>query len=159
MMVEQRGKRACVIAVTLFALLCSLVFFAFNASAIPYAHSEEEADAGSGLIHIAVTLDCTADEGYTKCVWQPINADDATVEAVMNEVVVASEDKTDRFAHEDYDMQSLASFLADREYTVAVYKAGSQEAGTYSEYTSASIGDETYTQLENGDAVYITVTE
>ena len=158
-MVEQRGKRVCAI-VALFALLCSLVFFAFNASAIPYTHSEEEADAGSGLIHIAVTLDCSAaDEGYTKCVWQPINADDATVEAVMNEVILASEDKADRFAHEDYDTQSLASFLADKEYTVTVYKAESQEAGAYSEYTSESIGDETYTQLENGDAVYITVTE
>lgn len=160
MTVKQKGRWACVgIGVGCIALLCSLMLFASRASAVPYAHSEEEADAGSGLVHIAVTLDCSATDGSVKCVWQPVNADGATVEAVMNEVWVASEDKVDRFAHEDYDTQSLASFLSDKTYTVSVYKAGAQQAGASTEYSSESVGGASYAELEKGDAVYITVTE
>ena len=118
-----------------------------RASALPYAHSEAEADAGSGVIHIAATLDCTAVGGSITAAWLPINADDATVTAVMNEFLTASENKVDRFAHEDYDMKSMADFLSGKEYTVAVYEAGAQQPGADATYTSKSIGDESYADL------------
>lgn len=158
MMVEQRSKRACVVA-ALLALLCSLAFLAFNASTPPQAYGEGESNAETGLIHIAVTVDRTAEGSGPICVWLPINADNPTVETVMNKCLIASEDKTDRFAHKDYATQSLADYLSGKNFTVAVYQAGSQQPGASAEYSSESIGDETYAQLANGDAVYFTVVE
>lgn len=161
-MVEQGTRKACAkacIVGAFFVLLCSLALLAPRALALPYAHSEAEADAGSGLVHVAVTLDCTAIGGPVKAVWQPINADDATVEAVMNEFLTASEDKSDRFAHEDYAMESMADFLSDEEYSIAVYEAGAQEPGADAVYTSSSIGSDASVALETGDGVYVTVTK
>lgn len=157
-MVEAGTKKVFVVT-ALIALLCSFALFAPLASAIPQAHSEEEAAAGSGLIHVVATLDCTATDGSVKTVWLPINADDASVTAVMYEFVTASENKVDRFAHEDYNMESLSDFLADKEYTVAVYLADSQQPGADDLYTSTSAGDESYTGLKTGDSVYVTVTK
>lgn len=155
----EAGTRKALAVVASVALLCSLVLFASSAAAVPHAHSEAEADAGSGLIHIAVTLDCTAVGGSVKTVWLPINSDDATVTAVMNEFLTASENKVDRFAHEDYDMESMTDFLSGKEYTVAVYKASAQQPGSDAVYTSSSIGDESYAGLATGDGVYVTVTK
>ena len=59
-MVEQGTRKACAkacIVGAFFVLLCSLALLAPRALALPYAHSEAEADAGSGLVHVAVTLD------------------------------------------------------------------------------------------------------
>lgn len=160
LMVKQRAKTLG-IAGAAFALacLCALALSTVRATALPFAHSEAEADAGSGLVHIAVTLDCSAVGGSTTFAWLPVNADDASVEAVMNEFLKASENKVDRFAHEDYSLESLADFLAGKNYTVAVYEAGAQQPGAIAEYTSASVGDATFTGLETGDAVYVTVVE
>lgn len=147
-------------ALALVALTGALALSVSLAWAIPYAHSEKEAEAGSGLIHVAVTLDESAIGGPTKAVWLPINADDANVEAVMNEFLNASEDKSDRFAHEDYAMESMADHLSGKEYTVAVYKAGAQNPGTDGfAYTSASAGDSESAPVESGDGIYITVTK
>jgi hypothetical protein len=157
-MVEAGTKRALVVA-AFFVLLCSLALMASRASAVPYTHSETEADAGSGLIHIAATLDCTEVGGSIVSVWLPVNSDDATVEAVMNEFLTASESKVDRFAHEDYNMESMSDFLSGKEYTVAVYKAGAQQPGAEATYTSNSIGDQSYAGLETGDGVYVTITK
>lgn len=157
-MVEAGTKKGLAVA-AFFVLLCSSVMLVPRASALPYAHSEAEADAGSGVIHIAATLDCTAVGGSITAAWLPINADDATVTAVMNEFLTASENKVDRFAHEDYDMKSMADFLSGKEYTVAVYEAGAQQPGADATYTSKSIGDESYADLETGDGVYVTVTK
>lgn len=152
------GTRKALIASALAAVAICAAILVPHAGALPYAHSEEEADAGMGVVHIAVTLDCSAIGGPTKFVWLPINADSPTVTAVMNEFLNASEDKVDRFAHEDYQMESLADFLSGKQYTVAVYKASAQQPGADATYTSASIGDETYSTLETGDGVYVTVT-
>lgn len=157
-MVEAGTKKTLVVA-ALFVLLCSLTLLASRATALPYAHSEAEAEAGSGLVHVAATLDCTEVGGSITTAWLPINADDATVKAVMNEFLTASESKVDRFAHEDYTMKSMADFLSDKDYTVAVYKAGGQQPGAEATYTSTSIGDESYTGLVTGDGVYVTVTK
>ena len=147
-------------AAAFIAVLCSAALCASFAFGLPYAHSEKEADAGHGIIHVAVTLDAKATGGPTKAVWLPINADDATVEAVMNEFLNASEDKSDRFAHEDYAMESMADYLSGKEYTIAVYKAGAQAPGTDGfAYTSASAGSDAGTTLESGDGIYITVTK
>lgn len=157
-MVEVRTRK--MLAVTAFiGLLCSFVLFATSATALPYAHSEEEAAAGSGLIHVVATLDCQATGGSVKTVWLPINADNTTVTAVMNEFLTASENKVDRFAHDDYSTESMADFLADKEYTVAIYEAGAQQPSTDAVYTSSSIGDESYAQLKTGDTIYVTVTK
>lgn len=146
------------IAAACLGLLCAGAI-ALPAQAMPYTHSEQEADAGMGVVHIAVTLDATAIDNGKKAVWLPVNHDHATVEAVLNEFLYASEDKVDRFAHADYDMQSLAEYLDGKTYTVAVYQAGAQEPGTTAVYTSDTIGDATFADLKTGDAVYITVTE
>lgn len=157
-MVEAGTKKTFAVA-AIFVFLCSLALFVPSASAIPHAHSEAQADAGSGLTHVAVTLDCTAIGGSVKAVWLPINTDDASVTAVMNEFMTASENKVDRFAHDDYDMESMTDFLSDKEYTVAVYQAGAQQPGADATYTSESIGDESYATLKTGDGVYVTVTK
>lgn len=154
--VRKLGVGAGVVAL---ALAGSLAALAPQASALPYAHSEEQADAGLGLVHIAVTLDCTEVGGSVKAVWLPINGGEPTVEAVLNEFLTASENKVDRFAHEDYAMESLADFLADKNYTVAVHKAGAQKPGADAVYTSDSVGDAAYAELATGDGVYITVVE
>lgn len=160
LMVKQRAKTIGIVgAAFVLACLCALALYTVRASALPFAHSEEEADAGSGLVHIAVTLDCSAVGGSTTFAWLPVKADDASVTAVMNEFLKASENKVDRFAHEDYNLQSMTDFLAGKNYTVAVYEAGSQEPGDEVEYTSSSVGDESYTGLKTGDAVYVTVVE
>ncbi len=157
-MVEAR-KLGVGVGVAAIALACSLAVLAPQASALPYAHSDKQADAGLGLVHIAVTLDCSEVGGPVKAVWLPVNSSEATVEAVMNEFLTASESKVDRFAHEDYAMESLADFLADKNYTVTVHKAGAQKPGADAVYTSDSVGDEAYEGLVTGDGVYITVTE
>lgn len=157
-MVEAGTKKTLALMVFL-VLACSLVLFAISAIAIPYTHSEEEADAGSGVIHIAVTLDSTAIGGSVQAAWLPVNSDDATVTAVMNEYMTASENKVDRFAHEDYNMQSMADYLSGKEYEVAVYKAGEQQPGAEAVYTSTSVGGADYSDLGNGDGVYVTVTK
>lgn len=141
------------------AILCAFALWASNAFALPYTHSDEEADAGHGVVHIAVTLDSSAVDGFTKRVWLPINADDASVKAVMNEFLNASESKVERFDHEDYNLESMADYLSGHEYEVAVYAASAQQPGADLEYTSKSIGNESYTGLVTGDAVYITVTK
>lgn len=157
-MVEAGTKKTFTVA-ALFALLCSLALFVPHALAIPYTHSEAEADAGSGLTHVAVTLDCTPNSGSITTAWLPINSDDASVTAVMNEFLTASENKVDRFEHEDYEVKSLAEFLSGKEYSVAIYKAGSQSPGVDASYTSDIIGDESYDSLETGDAIYVTVSK
>lgn len=139
-------------------ILCSAAI-ALPAQALPYTHSEQEADAGLGVVHIAVTLDTTAIDNAKKAVWLPINHESATVSAVMNEFLNASEDKVDRFAHADYDLQSLAEYLEGKTVSVAVYKAGAQAPGAAGTYTSETIGDATFAGLETGDGVYITVSE
>lgn len=142
------------------AVLCSLALLAPSANALPYAHSEAEADASGGLIHVAVTVDASAVGGPTKAVWLPVKAGNATVGAAMNEFLNASEDKSDRFAHEDYAMESMADYLNGREYTIAVYEAGAQAPGTDGlAYTSASTGDAESTAIESGDGIYLTVTK
>ena len=153
-----RAKRAG-LAVAGISLLCSFALSGSPALAVPYTHSEAGSEAAGGLIHVAVTLDCTAVGGSIKAVWLPLNGDYASVEAVMNEFLTASEDKVDPFAHADYELQSLGEFLADKTYTVDVYKAGSQAPGAVFSYTGESVGDETYDGLEKGDGVYVTVTE
>lgn len=154
--VRKLGVGAGVVAL---ALAGSLAAAATQASALPYAHSEAQAHASGGLVHIAVTLDCTQVGGSVKAVWLPVNSSEATVEAVMNEFLTASENKVDRFAHEDYALESMADFLADKNYTVAVYKAGAQNPGADAVYTSDSVGDAAYAELATGDGVYITVIE
>lgn len=156
-MIEMR-KTTAGIAAACLGLLCSAAV-ALPAQAMPYTHSEQQADAGMGVVHIAVTLDTTAIDHAKKAVWLPINHDGATVEAVLDEFLYATEDKVDGAAHLDYDMQSLREFLDGKTYTVAVYKAGAQPAGAAATYTSETIGDATFAGLETGDAVYITVTE
>lgn len=157
-MIETRTKKNLVAAACL-GLLCSAAVALPSALAVPYAHSEAESASGMGVVHIAVTLDSTATDGSKKAAWLPVNHDGATVAAVLNEFLDASEDKTDRAAHVDYDMRSLAEYLEGKTYTVAVYKAGAQQPGAVATYTSESIGDATFAGLETGDAVYITVTE
>ena len=156
-MIEMR-KTTAGIAAACLGLLCSAAI-ALPAQALPYTHSEQEADAGLGVVHIAVTLDTTAIDHAKKAVWLPVNHERATVDAVLNEFLNASEDKVDRFAHADYDTQSLAEYLDGKTFTVAVYKAGSQQPGAAATYTAETIGDATFAGLETGDAVYITVTE
>lgn len=156
-MIDMRMKRVG-IAAACMGLLCSAAI-ALPAQALPYTHSEQEADAGLGVVHIAVTLDTTAIDHAKKAVWLPVNHERATVDAVLNEFLYASEDKVDRFAHADYDTQSLAEYLDGKTYTVAVYKAAAQEPGDATVYTSETIGDATFADLATGDAVYITVTE
>lgn len=159
-MVKQRAKTFGIAgAAFVLACLCALALSTVRATALPFTHSEAEADAGSGLVHIAVTLDCSAVGGSTTFAWLPVKSSDASVEAVMNEFLKASESKADRFAHEDYNLQSMTEFLADKNYTVSVYEAGAQEPGDAIEYTSSSIGDASYSGLKTGDAVYVTVTE
>lgn len=158
-MIKAASKRTYLVT-AFIAILCSAALFVPLAFGLPYTHSEKEADAGHGVIHVAVTLDSSAVGGPTKAVWLPVNADDATVEAVMNEFLNASEDKSDRFAHEDYAMESMADYLSGREYTIAVYKAGAQAPGTDGfAYTSASAGSDAGTTLESGDGIYVTVTK
>lgn len=157
-MVKAGTKKALTIAAFL-VLLCSLTLITPRASAIPHTHSDAEADAGSGLIHIVATLDCTGVGGSITTAWLPINSDRATVQAVMNEFPTVSENKVDRFEHEDYNMSSMTDFLSGKKYTVAVYEAGAQQPNTEATYTSGSIGDESYAALEMGDSVYVTVTK
>ncbi len=152
-------RKSTLVGAGIIAVACAIVLWAASAFALPYTHSDEEADAGSGLVHIAVTVDNSAIGGFTKCVWLPVNSDDANVEAVFNEYLTASESKVDRFAHEDYNMQSLAKYLSGHEYTVSVYAAGGQKPGAEPKYTSNSIGGENYSGLQTGDAVYVTVTK
>lgn len=155
----EAGKQRAILAIAIAALLGAFALWATTAFALPYAHSDKEADAGSGLVHIAVTLDNSAIGGPTKCAWLPVNADDANVQAVMNEFLNASESKVERFDHEDYHMQSMADYLAGHEYTVSVYQAGAQAPGDDALYTSKSIGDASYSGLQTGDAVYVAVTK
>lgn len=157
-MVEVKRKTWLFVAAAI-AIVCALAVWAASAFALPYTHSDEEADSGHGLIHVAVTLDSSAVDGFTKRIWLPINSDDATVKAVLNEGLNASESKVERFDHEDYNLESLADYLNGHEYEVAVYAAGAQQPGATLEYTSKSIGDESYTGLVTGDAVYVTVTK
>ncbi len=156
-MIKTRTRRGALAGACL-GLLCSAAI-ALPAFALPYAHSEAQADKGLGVVHIAVTLDATATDHFKKAVWLPINHEGASVEAVMDEFLNASEDKTDRFAHLDYSTQSMTDYLEGKTYTVAVYKAGSQQPGAESVYTADTIGDATFEGLATGDAVYITVTE
>lgn len=159
-MIQAKRRGAAAVGATCLGLLCAAALLApSSAQAMMNAHTGQESDAGMGVVHIAVTLDRTDVGGEKKAVWLPINHDNATVETVLNEFLYASEDKTDRFAHEDYELQSLAEVLGGSTYTVAVYRAEAQQPGAEATYTSESIGDASYAGLETGDAVYVTVTE
>lgn len=158
-MVEAKTKKTLAACVASCMAACALAFSLVQAHALPYTHSEQEAEASHGLVHIAVTLDESAVGGAVKSVWQPLKSDNPTVEALLNETLTASENKVEPFEHEDYAMESLANYLSGKTYTVEVYAAGAQGTNIADAYASEGIGDESYSELATGDGVYITITE
>jgi hypothetical protein len=152
-------KRRSILVSVFLAFLCSLVIAVPYAYGYSYVHTETESDASnSGVITICLTVDATEIGGAVTAASVLIPASDNTVDAVLLEGALSSEDRAYVNSY-NYDYVSVAQYLSDKEYTVSVFAAGSQNPGAESPtYTSPSIGDAGYAGLNHCDAVYVKVT-
>lgn len=148
------GKK--VLAIAVVACLCAALI-STPAFAFYYVHSESNTAAsnGKGAIEVCLTVDETAIGGNvrTELTFVP---EGSTAQACIDEGVVASNNYNDVDALHDYEYSSLADYLADKNWTCTVYKAGSQKPGTHTTYDSQATTGEN-TPVERFDSVVITV--
>jgi hypothetical protein len=118
-------------------LACGVVAVAACAAvAVPLAYGQwyvagnsAENSTAKGVMEVHVTVDDSAKNGhvYTKLVFVP---SDATVEDVLDEMVISSNNQNGLKAIHNYDFKSIKKKVSKGDYKVTVYNAESQAAGT-----------------------------
>lgn len=142
-------------AVVIVACICAAIA-SVPAYAFYYAHDAEHVEANNkGVVEVVCTLDQTAVGGgvNTGIVFV---AEGATAADAIAEAVVGSNAANNPAAIKDHSAQSFREYIADKSYTVNVYKAASQKPGTKTTYDSQSLGGES-TQLDRYDNVVVTM--
>ncbi len=165
------GKK--ILAILGLACLC-VALIAVPAYAFYYVHDDSVSDAseGRGSYEVFVVVDETAVGGTVRSDLILVPAG-STADVVLTEGIISSEDQNGLDAIHNYDVQSIADYLAagGYNYTVNVYETGEVQAyqdaeGAYAStsqnvsgaYTSPSKGDGS-TVLDRYDNVVITVTK
>ena len=145
-----------ILAIAVLACLCAALV-SVPAFAFYYVHSEDVSaeSSGKGAIEVSVTVDATAvgDGVRTALIFVP---EGSTAAVCLDEGVESSNSQNGLDAIHDYSYSSLSEYLADKNWTCTVYKAGSQELGTHTTYDSeGTVGENT--PVERYDSVVFTV--
>lgn len=155
--VAKKGKRRLIICIAC-AAVCALLIAPTAANAFWYVHTEDntENSTSMGVIEVLVTLDSTAQGGdvHVEEIFVP---SDATVADALEEAIVASNDQNGLDAIHSYEYESFADYLADEDYTIEVYHADTQEAGTHTTYDTEATGTDVDVVLERFDSVVFTL--
>lgn len=155
--VAKKGRRRLTICIVCVAV-CALLIAPTAAYAFWYVHAEDntENSTATGAMEVLVTLDTTAQGGgvYAGQIFIP---DGGTVADALEEAIHSSEDQDGLEAIHNYDYVSLSEFLADVDYTIMVYSADSQAAGTQTTYDSDGTEADETTVLERYDSVVFTL--
>ena len=165
------GKKTLAIAV--MASLCAALI-AVPAYGFYHVHDDGVSDGSQGLgaYEVFMVVDETAVGGdvHSDLMFVPAGS---TADVVLDEGIISSENQAGLDAIHNYDVQSVAEYLAANgyNYTVAVYPTGEVQAykdaeGAYAAtsqnvsdaYTAASKGDGS-TVVDRYDNVVITVTQ
>lgn len=147
------GKK--VLAIAVLACLCACIAVP-AAYGFYYVHSDEGAATESkGVYEITCVLDETATGGavHSELIFVP---EGSTVEAVLNEDIVSSENQNGLEAIHNYDVESLGEYLSGKQYTCTVYKPADQKPGTHTTPDGTGVTG-TSTVLERYDHVVFTV--
>ncbi len=148
------GKKTLAIAV--LACLSAILIAVPAASAFYYAQGgETETVEAMGSMEIVLTVDESANGGSvtTDLIFVPVGC---TAADALEEGIISSESQQGIEDIHDYSYTSVADYLSGKTYTVTVYEAGSQEAGTQTTYdTEGTVGEDT--PLERYDSVVVTV--
>lgn len=152
-----KGKKFLAIA----GAVCAVVALAaVPAYAFFHVHTEDHAanSTATGAMEICLTVDLTAVGGANTADMMFI-PNGGTVADVLEEGILSSENQLGPDAIHNYDTTALKDYLADHEYTIAVYAAGAQEPGTQTTYDTESLSDSEDYALSRYDDVVITVTK
>ena len=146
------GKKLLAIAVA----CCACAMIAMPAYAFYYVHSDEGVQVESkGVYEVTCVLDETAQGGAIRSELV-IVPEGSTVKDLLNEDVMSSENQNGLEAIHNYDVTSLADYLAGKRYTATVYSADSQKPGTQTTHDGQGTTGES-TQLNRYDSVVIKV--
>lgn len=131
-----------------------------SAYAMFYVHTDDHAEnsTAQGAMEICLTVNLEAVGGANTADMMFI-PNGGTVADVLEEGILSSEDQEGLEAIHNYETTSLKDYLADHEYTIAVYAAGSQEAGTQTTYDTESLSSSEDYVLSRYDDVVVTVTK
>lgn len=165
------GKK--VLAIAVLACLCAALI-AVPAYGFYYVHDDSVSDESKGLgsYEVFMVVDETAVGGdvHSDLMFVPAGS---TADVVLNEGIISSENQNGLDAIHNYDVQSVADYLAANGYNaeISVFATGEQQAykdaeGAYAAtsqnvseaYTAPSKGDGS-TVLDRYDNVVITVTK
>ena len=146
------GKK--ILAVAVLGCLCALI--AVPAYAFYYVHDEEGASqSGQGVIEGTCTIDATSiGEGVrTDLIILP---EGSTAKDCLNEAIVSSNSQNGLSAIHDYSTTSLKDYLSEKQWSCAVFEAGSQKPGTHTTYDTLGSAEQG-TPLNRFDCVVFTV--
>lgn len=165
------GKK--VLAIAVLACLCAALI-AVPAYGFYYVHDDSVSDSSDGLgsYEVFMVVDETAVGGdvHSDLMFVPAGS---TADVVLTEGIISSENQNGLDAIHNYDVQSVADYLAANSYNaeISVYPTGEQQAykdaeGAYAAtsqnvseaYTAPAKGDGS-TVLDRYDNVVITVTK
>ena len=165
------GKK--VLAIAVLACLCAALI-AVPAYGFYYVHDDSVSDSSDGLgsYEVFMVVDETAVGGdvHSDLMFVPAGS---TADVVLTEGIISSENQNGLDATHNYDVQSVADYLAANGYNaeISVYPTGEQQAykdaeGAYAAtsqnvseaYTAPAKGDGS-TVLDRYDNVVITVTQ
>lgn len=146
------GKKLLAVAVA----CCACAMIAVPAYAFYYVHSDEGVQVESkGVYEVTCVLDETAQGGAVRSELV-IVPEGSTVKDLLNEDVMSSENQNGLEAIHNYDVTSLADYLAGKQYTATVHSADSQKPGTQTTHDGQGTTGES-TQLNRYDNVVIKV--
>lgn len=152
-----KGKKILAVAVAACFIVALVAVPSF---AMYYVHDEAntEGASGQGAVEICLTVNLKAVGGENTADLMFI-PNGGTVADVLEEGILSSQSHNGLKAIHNYDVVSLDEYLADHEYSVAVYEAASQDPGTQTTFDTEPVSTSEDYVLNRFDAVVVTVTK
>lgn len=153
-----KGKRKLLAVAVATCVVAALV--AVPAYAMFHVHTEghTQGSTAQGAMEVCLTVNLEAVGGANTADMMFI-PNGGTVADVLEEGILSSENQNGLDAIHNYDVTSVKDYLANHEYTIAVYAAGSQKEGTQTTHDTESLSSSEDYVLSRYDNVVVTVTK